>query len=94
MQKRIALPMAAALTGYDSRAQAKELGFEALGADALSKVVAQVIAEHPEEWKRYVAGDEGVKKKLSGLFTGQIMRATSGKANGAEVAAELARLAG
>jgi len=87
-------PMAAALTGYDSRAQAKELGFEALGADALSKVVAQVIAEHPEEWKRYVAGDEGVKKKLSGLFTGQIMRATSGKANGAEVAAELARLAG
>jgi aspartyl-tRNA(Asn)/glutamyl-tRNA(Gln) amidotransferase subunit B len=93
-QAKAVLSAAVAATGSDPRQLARELGFEALGADALSKVVAQVIAEHPEEWKRYVAGDESVKKKLSGLFTGQVMKATSGKANGAEVAAELARLAG
>ena len=69
-------------------------GLIAIASGCPSGTCRVEIAEHPEEWKRYVAGDEGVKKKLSGLFTGQIMRATSGKANGAEVAAELARLAG
>ena len=40
------------------------MGFEALGADSLSAVVAEVIAASPDEWKRYVEGDD----KLSGVL--------------------------
>jgi hypothetical protein len=49
--------------------------------------VAEVIAAHPDEWARYVEGDD----KLTGFFTGAVMKATSGKANGKEVAAERSR---
>jgi aspartyl-tRNA(Asn)/glutamyl-tRNA(Gln) amidotransferase subunit B len=73
--------------GGDPAAVAKEMGFEALGADALGAVLDEVLAEHPDEWGRYVAGDD----KLTGFFTGKVMKATSGKANGKEVAAELRR---
>jgi Asp-tRNA(Asn)/Glu-tRNA(Gln) amidotransferase B subunit len=66
------------------------MGFEALGADTLVAVVAEVVAAHPEEWARYVAGDD----KLTGLFTREVMQATSGQANGKDVAAELRRLRG
>ncbi len=38
-----------------------------------------------------MGGDDGEVKKLSGFFTGKVMQATSGKANGKEVAAELRR---
>jgi aspartyl-tRNA(Asn)/glutamyl-tRNA(Gln) amidotransferase subunit B len=76
--------------GGDPAALATEMGFEALGADTLAGVVAEVIAAHPDEWMRYVAGDD----KLTGLFTGAVMKATSGQANGKEVAAELRRLRG
>jgi aspartyl-tRNA(Asn)/glutamyl-tRNA(Gln) amidotransferase subunit B len=76
--------------GGDPAALATEMGFEALGADTLAGVVAEVIAAHPYEWMRYVAGDD----KLTGLFTGAVMKATSGQANGKEVAAELRRLRG
>jgi aspartyl-tRNA(Asn)/glutamyl-tRNA(Gln) amidotransferase subunit B len=77
--------------GGDPAAIAKEMGFEALGADALSSVVDKVIADNPEEWALFVGGDEGKAKKLQGFFTGEVMKATSGKANGKEVAAELRR---
>jgi aspartyl-tRNA(Asn)/glutamyl-tRNA(Gln) amidotransferase subunit B len=80
--------------GGDPAAVAQEMGFEALGDDALASVVAEVIAAHPEEWARYVAGDDIVKKKLTGLFTGTVMKATSNKANGKAVGAELRRLGG
>jgi aspartyl-tRNA(Asn)/glutamyl-tRNA(Gln) amidotransferase subunit B len=76
--------------GGDPAAVAKEMGFEALGEDALGKVLDKVVAEHPDEWGRYLAGDD----KLTGFFTGQVMKATSGKANGKEVAAELRRRRG
>jgi aspartyl-tRNA(Asn)/glutamyl-tRNA(Gln) amidotransferase subunit B len=76
--------------GGDPSAVAKEMGFEALGEDALGKVLDEVVAKHPDEWGRYVAGDD----KLTGFFTGQVMKATSGKANGKEVAAELRRRRG
>ena len=78
----------AAPPGSDPRVVAKELGFEALGSDTLAAVVADVVAAHPDEWTRYVGGDD----KLTGFFTGAVMKATSGKANGKEVAAELRRL--
>jgi len=76
--------------GGDPAALAKEMGFEALGADSLAAVVAEVIAARPDEWKRYVEGDD----KLGGLFTGAVMKATKGQANGKDVAAELRRLRG
>jgi aspartyl-tRNA(Asn)/glutamyl-tRNA(Gln) amidotransferase subunit B len=77
--------------GGDPAALAQEMGFEALGADTLAAVVADVIAAHPEEWARYIDGDDPTKKKLTGFFTGAVMKATSNKANGKEVAAELRR---
>jgi aspartyl-tRNA(Asn)/glutamyl-tRNA(Gln) amidotransferase subunit B len=73
--------------GGDPAALAKEMGFEALGSDTLSAVLDDVIAAHPDEWARYVAGED----KMTGVFTGAVMKATSGKANGKEVAAELRR---
>ena len=76
--------------GGDPEAVAKEMGFEALGADTLSAVLDEVIAAHPEEWARFVGGDD----KLMGMFTGEVMKATSGKANGKAVAAELRRRRG
>ncbi len=75
--------------GGDPAAVAKEMGFEALGADTLSAVVDEVIAAHPDEWERFVGGED----KLMGMFTGEVMKATKGKANGKEVAAELAAAA-
>ena len=76
--------------GGDPSAVAKEMGFEALGADALGAVLDEVVAEHPDEWGRFVGGDD----KLTGFFTGKVMQATSGNANGKEVAAELRRRRG
>jgi aspartyl-tRNA(Asn)/glutamyl-tRNA(Gln) amidotransferase subunit B len=80
--------------GGDPAAVATAMGFEAMGSDALAGVLDEIIAAHPDEWARYLSGDEGEQKKLAGLFTGQVMKATSGKANGKDVAAELARRRG
>jgi aspartyl-tRNA(Asn)/glutamyl-tRNA(Gln) amidotransferase subunit B len=71
--------------GGDPAAIAKELGFEALSSDTLGGVLDDVIAAHADEWARFVEGDD----KLMGFFTGAVMKATSGKANGQKVAAEL-----
>jgi len=67
---------------------ARRKGFEALGADTVAAAVAQVIAAHPAEWERFRQGED----KLQGLFTGEVMKATKGKADGKVVAAELRRL--
>jgi aspartyl-tRNA(Asn)/glutamyl-tRNA(Gln) amidotransferase subunit B len=79
-----------AARGGDPAELAQEMGFEALGADSLAAVVAEVIAAHPDEWKRYVEGDD----KVSGVFVGAVMKATKGQADGKEVVAELRRLRG
>jgi aspartyl-tRNA(Asn)/glutamyl-tRNA(Gln) amidotransferase subunit B len=76
--------------GGDPAALAREMGFEALGADTLMSVVADVVAAHPDEWGRFVEGED----KLTGFFTAAVMKATSGKAYGKEVVAELRRLRG
>ena len=76
--------------GGDPAAIAKEMGFEAMGADSLSAVVDEVIAANPDEWARFVDGDD----KLMGFFTGKVMEATAKKANGKDVAAELRRRRG
>ena len=69
---------------------ARRHGFEALEADSLAGVVGEIVASHPDEWERYRGGEE----KLAGFFTGEVMKATKGKANGKAVAAELQPLRG
>ena len=64
---------------------AESKGYERLASDALGVVVAQLIDEHPDEWSRYLDGDE----KLAQFFIGQVMKLTKGQANGKEVIAEL-----
>ena len=71
--------------GGDPVSIAQNKGFERLGSGALGQVVAQLIEENPDEWSRYRAGDD----KLAQFFIGQVMKLTSGQANGKEVIAEL-----
>ncbi len=76
--------------GGDPAAIAQEKGFEAMSEDSLAATVSEAVGTHPDEWARYCEGDD----RLAGFFTGLIMKATSGKANGKDVAAELRRLRG
>jgi aspartyl-tRNA(Asn)/glutamyl-tRNA(Gln) amidotransferase subunit B len=80
--------------GGDPAAIARDKGFEAMSDDSLADVVRQVVDANPDEWARFRDGDGGDRKKLAGFFTGQVMKATAGKANGKAVAAELERLRG
>ena len=73
-------------TGREPAAIAGELGFEAMDTGELEALVDQVIADHPDEWARFTSGDDGDRKKMQGFFTGQIMRATQGQADGSVVA--------
>ena len=50
------------------------------------------MAAHPDEWDRYRHGDDKDQKKLAGFFTGLVMKATRGQADGSAVASELRRL--
>ena len=72
--------------GGSPRAIAEASGFEAMHTDELAGLVDQLIADNPDEWSRFVGGDEGDRKKMQGFFTGQIMRATKGQADGRAVA--------
>ena len=76
--------------GGDPADIARRRGFEALAADSLAGVVAEVVDAHPAEWERYRAGED----KLAQFFIGQVMKQTSGKADGKAVVAELRRLRG
>ena len=67
-------------------------GFEAMSEDSLSATVAEVVADHPDEWVRYRDGDENDRKKLSGFFIGLVMKSTRGQADGGAVRVELERL--
>ena len=57
-------------------------GFEAMDSGELDGMLDSLIADHPDEWERYLSGDEGDQKKMAGFFTGQIMKATKGQADG------------
>ena len=76
--------------GGDPAAIARDKGFEAMSEDSLAATVAEAVAANPEEWSRFCEGDD----KLAGFFTGLVMKATRGQANGKAVAAELRRLRG
>jgi len=64
---------------------ARELGFEAMSDDALAATLDDVIAANPDEWERFRTGDDKTRGKLTGFFVGQVMRATSGSADGGAV---------
>ncbi|NNC81748.1 MAG: Asp-tRNA(Asn)/Glu-tRNA(Gln) amidotransferase subunit GatB [Acidimicrobiales bacterium] len=61
-------------------------GFEAMDTSELDGMVDELIANHPDEWSRFCGDDEGDAKKMAGFFTGQIMKATKGQADGKVVA--------
>ncbi|HEX6418200.1 MAG TPA: GatB/YqeY domain-containing protein, partial [Acidimicrobiales bacterium] len=56
--------------------------------------VDEVITANPDEWARYVDGDDRVRGKLTGFFVGQVMKATRGQADGKAVTAMLRERAG
>jgi aspartyl-tRNA(Asn)/glutamyl-tRNA(Gln) amidotransferase subunit B len=80
--------------GGDPAAIAKARGFEAMSTDSLAAAVSEAIDAHPDEWSRFCQGDEKDEKKLTGFFTGLVMKATKGQADGKAVAAELQRRRG
>jgi aspartyl-tRNA(Asn)/glutamyl-tRNA(Gln) amidotransferase subunit B len=61
-------------------------GFEALDESVVAEALDAAIAGNADAWARYVAGDD----KLAGMFTGQVMKATQGKADGKVIARLLA----
>ncbi len=74
--------------GGDPEAVARSMGFAAMDEGALRDVVARVVADHPEEWAKFLAGDP----KVQGALIGAVMRATSNNANGKVVTGELQRM--
>ena len=83
-----------AADGGDPAAVAAALGFEAMDTGELATLVDRLVAAHPDEWSRFVSGDEKDQKKMQGFFTGQIMRETKGQADGKVVNQMLAERSG
>ena len=81
--KRVLAEMVEA--GEAPAAIAERRGFRAMTGDDLSATVEQVIAGNPDEWQRFCSGDDADRKRLAGFLTGQVMRATRGRADGAAV---------
>jgi aspartyl-tRNA(Asn)/glutamyl-tRNA(Gln) amidotransferase subunit B len=73
-------------SGATARDVAAARGFEAMDTSELDALVDGLIADHPDEWSRFCGEDEGDAKKMAGFFTGQIMKATRGQADGKVVA--------
>ena len=77
--------------GGDPAIVAADLGFEAMDIGEMEALVDRLIAEHPDDWEAFTAGDEQERKKKAGFFVGQVMKATSGRADGRAVNELLAR---
>ena len=77
-------------TGRAPEEIAAEKGYEAMDTGELEALLDGLIADHPDEWARYCGDDDGDAKKMAGFFTGQIMKATRGQADGKVVAQLLA----
>ena len=78
------------LSGASPAQVAADAGFEAVSGSRLESILNDLIAEHPEEWRRFSEGDAKERKKLQGFFTGGVMRRTEGQADGRAVADLLA----
>ncbi len=79
--------------GGDPASHAAARGFEAMDTGELAGLVDDLVKAHPDEWARFTTGDEGDRKRMQGYFTGQIMKATRGQADGKVVARLLAERA-
>jgi aspartyl-tRNA(Asn)/glutamyl-tRNA(Gln) amidotransferase subunit B len=67
-----------ATSGKAPEAIVREKGLvQVTDAEAIAKVVEEVLGDHAKEVSDYKAG----KTKLFGFFVGQVMKATRGKAN-------------
>ena len=77
--------------GGDPADHAARRGFEAMDTTELESLLDELIAANPDEWSRFSSGDEADRKKMQGFFTGQIMKATRGQADGKAVAQLLAQ---
>jgi len=64
-------------TGVSAAQLAAEEGGQIADAESIGRIIDRVIAEQPDVWAAFVAGDE---KKLTYLM-GQVMKASRGKAN-------------
>lgn len=65
----------------DPSAIAAELGYEAMDSGELEALVDQAIADNPEAWAKFCAGES----KVAGVFVGAVMKATRGQADGKAV---------
>jgi len=79
--------------GGDPAEVAASLGFEAMDGGELEAIVDGIIAAHPDDWAAFTSGDDKERKKKSGFFVGQVMKATGGQADGRAVNEALARRA-
>lgn len=69
-------------TGKDADTLIEEKGLKQITDSGwIEQIIDQVLASHPQEVAQYRAG----KEKLFGFFVGQVMKATSGKANPQQV---------
>jgi aspartyl-tRNA(Asn)/glutamyl-tRNA(Gln) amidotransferase subunit B len=68
--------------GGDADAIIEEKGLKQItDSGAIEKIIDRIVADHPAQLEQYRSG----KDKLLGFFVGQVMKATQGKANPAEV---------
>ena len=74
-------------SGNDPATIAAAHGFEAMDTSELESILDEIIASSGDEWQRFADGD----RKLQGFFTGQVMKATKGQADGKAVAQLLAK---
>jgi aspartyl-tRNA(Asn)/glutamyl-tRNA(Gln) amidotransferase subunit B len=72
-------------TGESPEVIAAKHGFEAMESDELESIVDGLIAAHPDDWAKFVGGEN----KVMGFFVGQAMKATGGKADGKALSALL-----
>jgi aspartyl-tRNA(Asn)/glutamyl-tRNA(Gln) amidotransferase subunit B len=69
-------------SGGDADVIIEEKGLKQItDSGAIEKIIDRIIADHPAPLEQYRSG----KDKLLGFFVGQVMKATQGKANPAEV---------
>ena len=65
----------------EALSEEQQTGRRLAAEGALETMVAEVIAANPDQVAQYLAADEAKRKKLSGFFVGQIMKASQGQAN-------------
>ena len=73
-------------SGRNAADIAADKGFESMDTGELDSMLDGLVAEHPAEWERFCGDDAGDAKKMAGFFTGQIMKATRGQADGKVIA--------